>query len=286
MIPKIDAPELVESQADKEETVNEMGRRLVALAGKAEVVDRDLTSPPGSCADGDVYIVAGPSPTGAWSGHDGDLAVAVGTNASNGWYFITPREWMLAAILDEDVLVRFSNASSPGSWVTFTAPASPGSFDLADADDVDTAGVADGYILAWEDSPSGWRAVPRRLGAPWLFEVACSDETTALSAGASKVKFRQIGGVVVEEVRASLGAAQVGGQVVVDINASGASILSTVITIDAGATTSIGSSPQPVISDNIIYDNEEVSIDLDNIGGSPVTATGLKVQFVGRYLAA
>jgi hypothetical protein len=321
--PKTASPELVESQADKEEDHNEAIRRVEAGAGHYLVVDKDLTAPPGSCADGAQYIVASPA-TGAWAGHEGDIAIAVGANAANGWYFREPEEGVFAWVQDETPPLHYWDVTtSPGTWqdyatgvvgslalddlsdVQASTPSdgqvltfdtdSPqgwkamtpvtGATTLDGLSDVDTTGVADGYVLVYEDSPSGWRAAPRRLGAPFFFEVACSDETTALSAGTAKATWRQMGNVVIDEVRASLTTAQVGGQVVVDLNASGASILSTVIIIDAGSKTSVGSSPQPVISDNVVYDNEEWTADLDNIGGSPVTATGLKVQIIGRYLA-
>ena len=37
------------------------------------VIDADLSAPPGSPSEGDRYIV-GPSATGDWSGHDGEIA--------------------------------------------------------------------------------------------------------------------------------------------------------------------------------------------------------------------
>jgi hypothetical protein len=320
--PKTGSPEWAASQASPDVTVNEALRRIEAGTGPPRIVDRDLTSPPGSCADGATYIVAGPSPTGAWAGHDGDLAIAVGVDAASGWYFIEPEEWLVVACQDEDVLLRFSNATSPGSWVTYTAAAGAIDLDdLTDVDvpspsdgqvltydtdspagwkamapstgvttldgltDVDTTGVVDGYILVYEDSPAGWRAVPRRLGQFWYDQVACSDETTALETGVLST-WRQIGTVVVSEVRASLTTAEADGLIVVDIRLGGVSILSSPIIIDQGALTSVGSSPQAVISTNVIPDNSEMSVEVLSTGGaSPVTAAGLKVQFLGAFLA-
>lgn len=283
--PKTASPELVESQADKEEGHNEGLRRIESGAGHFRVEDRNLTAPPGSCADGATYIISGPSPTGAWANEDGNLAIAVGVNASNGWYIIDAEDGMTAWIKDESLKLRFDNATSPSTWILDNSAV--GTLALDDLSDVDTTGVGDGYVLVYESSPTGWRAVPRRLGAPFFLQVACSDETTALEVGDALVTFRQIGGIVLDEVRASLNDAQADAQVVVDLNKNGSTILSTLIVIDQGATTSVGSSPQPVISDNVIPDNAEWSVDLVSIGGvSPVTATGLKVQLIGRYLAS
>ncbi len=112
------SPELAVGQASKEATVNEMVRRTERGAGFYPVVDKDLTAPPGSCADGATYIVAG-APTGAWSGHAGDLAVAAGTNASNGWYFRTPEEGLRAYVQDENAEYAHDGAA----WVAYSAAA-------------------------------------------------------------------------------------------------------------------------------------------------------------------
>lgn len=50
------------------------------------VIDSTLATPPGSPAQGDRYIVAA-SPTGAWAGQAGKIAVYYGTT----WAFYTPK---------------------------------------------------------------------------------------------------------------------------------------------------------------------------------------------------
>lgn len=87
-LPNSGATELAQNQAIPETAANEMGRLLDSGYSRSIIEDRDLTAPPGSCADGARYLVAG-SPTGAWSGQAGKLAVALGANASNGWKFVT-----------------------------------------------------------------------------------------------------------------------------------------------------------------------------------------------------
>lgn len=108
---RLTLPELVEGQAVPETTVNEQVRRIEAMASVAIVKDRDLTAPPGSCADGDSYIIAG-SPTGAWAGRPNQIATAVGTNAANGWYFVVPIEGTFAYIQDENIFAKFDGAST------------------------------------------------------------------------------------------------------------------------------------------------------------------------------
>lgn len=63
---------LEQAQAQKEVTVNEAFFRIDALLNSG-VIDRDLSTPPVSPAEGDVYIV-GASPTGTWSGKASQLA--------------------------------------------------------------------------------------------------------------------------------------------------------------------------------------------------------------------
>lgn len=76
------------------------------------ILDRDLTSPPGSPSSGDCYIV-GPAPTGAWSGKVDNIAIYDGS----GWVFYAPRLGYIAYIEDEEKLTAFkadSNGWSPG----------------------------------------------------------------------------------------------------------------------------------------------------------------------------
>lgn len=114
------------------------------------------------------------------------------------------------------------------------------------------------------------------------FMMACSDETTALTTGTGKVKFRMPYAFTVTEVRASLSTAGTGANLVtVDINESGTSILSTKITIDASESTSQTAATAPVISDTALADDAEISIDIDQIDSGGVSA-GLKVTIIGH----
>ncbi|MFN4063435.1 MAG: hypothetical protein ACK4JA_04510 [Parazoarcus communis] len=110
--------------------------------------------------------------------------------------------------------------------------------------------------------------------------IACSDETTALTAGAGKVTFRMPYAFTLSAVRASLTTAQTGGSILtVDINEGGASILSAKLTIDNGEKTSTSAATAAVISDTALADDAEITIDLDQVGDG--TAKGLKVALIG-----
>lgn len=114
-------------------------------------------------------------------------------------------------------------------------------------------------------------------------QIACSDETTALTAGAAKVTFRMPYAFTLTGVRASLTTAQAangtGGIFTVDINEGGSTILSTKLTIDNTEKTSTTAATAPDISDANLADDAEITIDIDQIGDG--TAKGLKVALIG-----
>jgi hypothetical protein len=108
--------------------------------------------------------------------------------------------------------------------------------------------------------------------------VAVSDESTTLTAGTNKLRFRVPYAMTVTGVRASLNNASSSGVVTVDINEAGVSILSTKLTIDANERTSTTAAAAAVISDSALADDAEISIDIDGAGTG---AAGLKVTILG-----
>jgi len=104
--PNLDITPLVEGQSSGEVTANDAFNRLDA-AVLLTVKDRDLTAPPGGESDGDRYLVGG-SATGAWSGHDGEIAAYY-----SGWVFFTVLEGWRMWVDDENVLLVYDGSS----WV-------------------------------------------------------------------------------------------------------------------------------------------------------------------------
>lgn len=82
-------------------SVNETINQLDALVG-LDVIDRNLTAPPGGEVDGDTYIV-GPAATGAWAGQDGNVAYFL----AGAYKFFTPANGQLAWIEDENLLLVY-----------------------------------------------------------------------------------------------------------------------------------------------------------------------------------
>lgn len=135
---------------------------------------------------------------------------------------------------------------------------------------------ANGRVLMVAGGLPVWADLP-----PQCIAIACSDETTALTAGAAKVTFRMPYAFTLTGIRASLTTAQVGGSLLtVDVNEGGTSILSTKLTIDNVEKTSATAATAPVISDTALADDAEITVDIDQIGDG--TAKGLKIYLIGR----
>ena len=113
--------------------------------------------------------------------------------------------------------------------------------------------------------------------------IACGDETTAITTGTAKVTFRMPFAFHLNEVRSSLTTAPTGATWVVDINESGASILSTKLSIDIGEKTSTTAATPPVISDANLADDAEMTIDFDQVG-STIAGAGPKIYLIGYRL--
>jgi len=102
-------PYILAAQAQKHVTHNEALRLLDGLV-QLSVLDRDLTAPPGSPADGDRHIVASGA-SGDWSGWD--LNVALFTDGA--WLRLPPRTGWRAWVEAEGLLLVYDGASWVGT---------------------------------------------------------------------------------------------------------------------------------------------------------------------------
>lgn len=115
---------------------------------------------------------------------------------------------------------------------------------------------------------------------PKILQIAASDETTVLTTGL-KVTVRAPYAITLSAVRASLTTAQASGSIfTVDIKKNGASILSTLITIDNTEKTSVTAATPVVISTTAIADDDEMTVLVTQVDGS-TAAAGLKVTLIG-----
>lgn len=215
-------------------------------------------------------------------------------------------EWITGVVpeggLDGTVLTKLSDTSGDYGWVNPPGGGSGAGMEFyfqsgtvdgvpvatapgAEWVDTDTGikytWVDDGDSTQWvEWGPSRTDPAPVEVAVPKVIQLACSDETTALTAGTAKVTFRMPHSMTLTGVRASLTTAQTSGSIfTVDINASGISILSTKLTIDNTEKTSTTAATPAVISGPALSDDAEITVDIDQIGDG--TATGLKITLIG-----
>jgi len=82
---------------------------------RSPVLDKDLLTPPGFPTTGDRYIVAGGggTATGAWAGHEEEIAQYNGSS----WDFTTPDEGWTAWVADEDQMYSYTDSHPTGSWI-------------------------------------------------------------------------------------------------------------------------------------------------------------------------
>ena len=103
--PRLLVPYIAQSQASKEITHNE-GLDTYDILVMANILDRDLSTPPGSPASGDAYIVKATG-LSTWAGHDDDIAVYI----SAQWKFHTPAEGWLLYVQDENLFIYWNGAA-------------------------------------------------------------------------------------------------------------------------------------------------------------------------------
>jgi hypothetical protein len=162
------------SQASPWDTVNETNFIFDAFAAYSIIEDRDLTAPPGSCANGARYLVD-TAATGAWSGKDGLMAIAIGPNASNGWYYaVVARQGVRLAVNDEGIDIINDGAA----WIT--APGGVSFFN--DLTDVNAPSPSDGDVPVWDAGDSEWKS--QAPAATYTDEQARDAIGTALTEGA------------------------------------------------------------------------------------------------------
>lgn len=129
----------------------------------------------------------------------------------------------------------------------------------------DIAGTCHGY---WWTEP---------VVEVWTYAIG--DETTAITTGTAKITFRAPYAFTLVDVRASLTTASSSGIPTFDINEGGTTLLSTKLTIDANEKTSTTAATAAVISDNVVADDAEMTIDVDVAGTG---AAGAKISLYVR----
>jgi hypothetical protein len=107
--------------------------------------------------------------------------------------------------------------------------------------------------------------------------IACSDETTDLTAGSGKVKFRIPYDFKVDKLKASVNTAPTGADIVV----SAVTGSTTIGTVTIGVTTKTSSTTV----NQQLADDAEISINVTQVG-STAPGNGLKLTLIGRKQSA
>lgn len=248
-------PELASAQAIPEAIVNENTRWLEFFAAGARVLDRDLTAPPGSPADGDGYLVAA-SATGAWAGRDGDIALRIST----AWAFKEAVAGMILYVDDEDIGIRYNGAS----WDTIATGAS---LTAANASDLNTG--TDTAKFATADAIAG-----SNFGMKTI-EVLLSDPAgSAVTTGDGKAFIRitsDLNGMNLVGCGAVLDTAGTGGGYLMQLRrkraGSDVDMLSTRISIDSGENDSADAATPPAInaSNDDVATGDRIYFDRDGV---------------------
>lgn len=153
--PNVGAPEWAAAQATPWLQANKRARIWDAFAVRAIVEEMNRNTPPVSCADGARYHV-GSSPTGAFVGHDGEMMVASGTDASNGW---------IPAIVETEGVQLYDRSTGDhlewngSAWVLSGSGLVAGA-SIGDLSDVDLTGLADGFVLKYDLSNGQFYPAP------------------------------------------------------------------------------------------------------------------------------
>lgn len=126
-------PFLFAGQAQKEVFVNEGHARTDMLLHPA--VEGEASAPPATPQDGECWLV-GAAATGAWVGHDGELA----GRQSGNWLFAQPRNGMAVFDLSAGKIRRYVNG-----WQAASAVAAPAGGTVID---IQARGAINGLIAA------------------------------------------------------------------------------------------------------------------------------------------
>lgn len=195
-----------------------------------------------------------------------------GTDTSIDRITINPDDSEIIFRNDSSYDGRFLYNSVTGNRI-WTLPDASGTIALT----TDTPASASYAVTASHALSVNWSGLPAEYG------VAVSDETTDLTTGTAKLTFRMPFAMTLTNIRASVTTAPTGADILVDVNASGGSIINSAIAplrIDATEKTSVTAANQPLITTSTLNDDEEITIDIDQIG-STVAGAGLKVTLIG-----
>ena len=176
--PNLGLPYILAAQSQKHVPHNEAIRALDAIV-QLSVLDRSLTAPPATPAEGDRYIVAS-SPTGAWTGQ----AEKIAAYQDGAWMFYAPKEGWISWVADENIAVAFDGAA----WTALSAGGGGGGV----TDHGALTGLGDDDHPQYHNNARG-DARYTALNPAILGINATADTTNRLSVGSAASLFNHAG---------------------------------------------------------------------------------------------
>jgi hypothetical protein len=135
-------------------------------------------------------------------------------------------------------------------------------------------------ILQVKSGLPSWQTSAGNIAPTLSFIVSLTSETGDLTVADDLAQIRMPFAFTLTEVRAFVNTAPTGAALTFDIEESGSTILSTLITIDVSEKTSESAATPPVISDTALADDSIISFNCDQIGSSTAGA-GAKIMLIG-----
>ena len=138
-------------------------------------------------------------------------------------------------------------------------------------------------ILQVKSNLPTWSTVAGNVAPTLSFIVSLTAEDGDLTVADDLAQIRMPFAFTLTEVRAFVNTAPTGAALTFDIEESGSTILSTLITIDVSEKTSEDAATPPVISDTALADDAIISFNCDQIGSS-VAGAGIKLVLIGYQI--
>jgi microcystin-dependent protein len=169
------------------------------------------------------------------------------------------------------------SVSLSGGGVSVADPGTTGSQGVGGGQNMQPSMVMNWIIYTGEigsEGDGGGGTPEAGLGILEARQIACTDETTAISATGVKITLRWPYAFLLTDTRITLNSASATGTFTVTATVNGAAMYSTAITIDATEKTSKTAAVPAVLGLTDIPDDAEVVITVSNVAAG--TATGLK----------
>lgn len=150
--------------------------------------------------------------------------------------------------------------------------------------------VSQKHALAIVTQATGARGPTGPAGEPYLWDTtiaSASDEYSVLAVDivTPATHFRAPFPITAQYIRASLSIAPTGAPVIIDVHMNGQTMLSSLIQIDIGMRTSVGSAAPSVLSIVDIPDDAEFTVFIAQVG-SIISGAGVKVAITGKKVQA